>query len=100
MIDRFISNTQQLSIFDIFDDLEKENRIPDVLAIAKEFNSNFVVAAVYIPSSNMPFASCSFVALDNGEYKRFMILHGHVVDRSHPLISNYPDSLNKHWVLV
>jgi hypothetical protein len=90
----------QLSMFDIFDDLDKENRVPEVLAMAKEFNSNFVVAAVYIPNSNMHLASCAFVALDNGEYKRFMILHGRVVDRSHPLISNHPNSLNKQWIMM
>jgi lysyl-tRNA synthetase class I len=83
----------------IFDDLEKENKIYEVLSKAKEYDNNLKVAAVYIPDPEMSLAEPSFAVKENGKYKFYEILHGHILFRGGPL--GFRDELpNKFWSLV
>lgn len=94
-------NMQQVSIFDVFEDMEKENRLPDVLSLAEQHDPGCNVVAVYIPSLDMRGAFPAYIVNTDNKYRYFQVYnHKFPIDRTTPLMSHHPDVLNKHWTIL
>jgi hypothetical protein len=85
---------KQLDLFSV----EKDAKIDEVICMAKEYDSSFEVAAVFLPSEKACLAEPSF-AIKHGKKLRFYdILHGRVQHFRDGLHDTADELLNNRWI--
>lgn len=93
---------EQLDLYEILDRMDEEQRqkelIPGILEKIKQWDPSLKVAAVYVPEKQMKLAEPSFAVLENGIYKCYEFLHGHILFRDSVL--SYQKDLNRYWTIL
>ncbi|KON86592.1 hypothetical protein AF332_07015 [Sporosarcina globispora] len=74
---------QQLSIFDVFEDMEKDIKLQDIvnkslITVDGIKVDNSKIVAVYVPDA--PNDEAAVATLESGLYKHYRFVHGHLYE--------------------
>lgn len=100
---------EQLTIFDVFKDLDKENIIPGIIERFsnqklsysrhdKSFIDPSKIVAIYIPEKETSDITPSIATLEDGSYYKYEISHGNFVEITMPLNFNWKPGYYWTWL--